>query len=39
MVCLSIGNIYILRVFFDVNFVKEVVKWINWGIDLEDFFV
>ena len=39
MVCPSTGNIHTLRVPPDVNSAKEAVKWINWGIDPEDFSV
>ena len=39
MICPSTGNIHTLRVPPDINSAKEAVRWINWGIDSEEFSV
>ncbi len=39
MTCPSTGNIYTLRIPPTIFNAKEGVKWINWGIDYEDFVV
>ena len=37
MVCPSTNQIYILRVRPDFTSAREAIRWVNWGIDPEDF--
>lgn len=39
MTCPSTGFIHILRVPPDVTSAREGIRWVNWGIDPEDFSV
>ncbi|AUT01555.1 hypothetical protein CLI64_14800 [Nostoc sp. CENA543] len=39
MTCPSTGFIHVLRVPPDTNSAREAVRWVNWGIDPEDFAV
>lgn len=39
MICPSTGNIHTLRVPPDIDSAKEAVRWVNWGIDPEEFSV
>ncbi|MDB9511632.1 hypothetical protein PN499_10600 [Kamptonema animale CS-326] len=39
MTCPSTGNIHILRVPPDVSSAREAIRWVNWGIDPEEFAV
>ena len=37
MTCPSTGFIHALRVPPDINSAREAIKWVNWGVDYEDF--
>ena len=37
MTCPSTNNIHVLRVPPDMNSAREAIKWVNWGIDAEEF--
>ncbi|MGB3510222.1 MAG: DUF6745 domain-containing protein [Microcoleaceae cyanobacterium] len=37
MICPSTGNIHILRVPPNINSAKSAIRWVNWGIDPEEF--
>lgn len=39
MTCPSTGFIHALRVPPDINSAREAIKWVNWGVDSEDFSV
>jgi hypothetical protein len=39
MTCPSTGFIHALRVPPDINSAREAIKWVNWGVDPEDFLV
>lgn len=39
MVCPSTNQIYILRVRPDFTSAREAIRWVNWGIDPEDFVI
>ncbi len=39
MTCPSTGFIHALRVPPDINSAREAIKWVNWGVDYEDFSV
>ncbi|AFZ10076.1 hypothetical protein Osc7112_5869 [Oscillatoria nigro-viridis PCC 7112] len=39
MTCPSTGFIHALRVPPDINSAREAIKWVNWGIDCEEFSV
>ncbi|MEG4964419.1 MULTISPECIES: DUF6745 domain-containing protein [unclassified Microcoleus] len=39
MTCPSTGLIHALRVPPDINSAREAIKWVNWGVDYEDFSV
>jgi hypothetical protein len=39
MICPSTGYIHVLRVPPNVNSAKEAIRWVNWGIDPEEFAV
>jgi Leucine Rich repeats (2 copies) len=39
MTCPSTGHIHVLRVPPDVNSAREAIRWVNWGIDPEEFAV
>ena len=39
MICPSTGDIHTLRVPPNINSAKEAVRWVNWGIDSEEFSV
>lgn len=39
MTCPSTGSIHVLRVPPDTNSAREAVRWVNWGVDPEDFAV
>ncbi|MGF1486954.1 MAG: leucine-rich repeat domain-containing protein [Prochloraceae cyanobacterium] len=37
MTCPSSGHIHVLRVPPDITKAREAIKWVNWGIDPEEF--
>ena len=37
MTCPSTGYIHVIRVPPDVESAREAIKWVNWGIDPDDF--
>ncbi|CBN57009.1 MULTISPECIES: DUF6745 domain-containing protein [Kamptonema] len=39
MTCPSTGHIHVLRVPPDVESAREAIRWVNWGIDPEEFVV
>jgi hypothetical protein len=39
MTCPSTGFIHALRVPPDVNSAREAIRWVNWGVDPEEFSV
>ncbi|MEG3840923.1 DUF6745 domain-containing protein [Microcoleus sp. herbarium14] len=39
MTCPSTGFIHALRVPPDINSAREAIKWVNWGVDPEEFSV
>ena len=39
MTCPSTGRIHLLQVPPEVNSAREAIRWVNWGIDPEDFAV
>jgi len=39
MICPSTGFIHALRVPPNMNSVREGIRWVNWGIDPEEFVV
>jgi hypothetical protein len=39
MTCPSTGYIHALRVPPDLNSAREAIRWVNWGIDPEEFAV
>jgi hypothetical protein len=39
MTCPSTGFIHALRVPPDINSAREAIKWVNWGVDYENFSV
>lgn len=39
MTCPSTGHIHVLRVPPNVNSAREAIRWVNWGIDPEEFAV
>jgi uncharacterized protein YjbI with pentapeptide repeats len=39
MICPSTRNIHVLRVPPDMQTAREAIKWINWGIDADEFSV
>ena len=39
MTCPSTGHIHVLRVPPDVESAREAIRWVNWGIDPEEFAV
>lgn len=39
MTCPSTGFIHALRVPPDINSAREAIRWVNWGVDPEDFSV
>jgi len=39
MTCPSTGFIHALRVPPDINSAREAIKWVNWGVDYEEFSV
>ncbi|MEG3846459.1 hypothetical protein QT971_04310 [Microcoleus sp. herbarium19] len=39
MTCPSTGFIHALRVPPDINSAREAIKWVNWGVDCEEFSV
>ncbi|MEG4573793.1 hypothetical protein QUA56_14025 [Microcoleus sp. N3A4] len=39
MTCPSTGFIHALRVPPDINSAREAIKWVNWGVDSEEFSV
>ncbi|HBE18484.1 MAG TPA: hypothetical protein DDW51_12930 [Cyanobacteria bacterium UBA11367] len=39
MTCPSTGHIHVLRVPPEINSAREAIRWVNWGIDPEEFAV
>nr|WP_264196540.1 hypothetical protein [Microseira wollei] len=39
MTCPSTGHIHALRVPPDMTSAREAIRWVNWGIDPEEFSV
>ncbi|HAX76683.1 MAG TPA: hypothetical protein DCY88_12780, partial [Cyanobacteria bacterium UBA11372] len=39
MTCPSTGQIHVLRVPPDMKSAREAIRWVNWGIDPEEFAV
>ncbi|MGH1395561.1 MAG: hypothetical protein ACRAVC_16270 [Trichormus sp.] len=36
MICSTTGFIHVLPVPPDTNSPREAIRWVNWGVDLED---
>ncbi|MFB2973717.1 DUF6745 domain-containing protein [Aerosakkonema sp. BLCC-F183] len=37
MICPSTGHIHVLRVPPDLKSAREAIRWVNWGVDTEEF--